>query len=154
MADGTSTIDAGPCREIGIPAHAVEANGRYYMADPKGALVPLETVKTTDLLMDEQVRKIMVFARDLNAQIARFKDHTLGDVADLLAVFDQEHQVKLGGIKGNVTLTSFDSTLKVQLAYHAMKGENPDIPFIGTGTVVKDETQGRALPPARAPQRP
>ncbi len=116
MADGTSTIDAGPCREIGIPAHAVEANGRYYMADPKGALVPLETVKTTDLLMDEQVRKIMVFARDLNAQIARFKDHTLGDVADLLAVFDQEHQVKLGGIKGNVTLTSFDSTLKVQLA--------------------------------------
>lgn len=116
MADGTFTIDAGPCRQIGIPDCAIEANGRFYMTDAKDKLVPIETVKTTDLLMDEQVRKIIGFARDLSAQITRFKEHSLGDVSDLLTVFDQEHQVKLGGTKGNVTLTSFDGTLKVQLA--------------------------------------
>lgn len=115
MADGT-THPAPEARATALPAVAIEANGRFYMADPKGALVPMETVKATDLLMDEQVRKIIGFARNLSAQTTRFKEHTLGDVSDLLAVFDQEHQVKLGGTKGNVTLTSFDGTLKVQLA--------------------------------------
>ncbi len=115
MADGT-TIDTTNALPAFIPAVAEQMNGRYYMADAKGSLVPVELVKTTDILEDEAVRKIIGFARDLNSQIARFKEHSLGDVADLLAVFDQEHQVKKGGTKGNVTLTSFDGKLKVQLA--------------------------------------
>ncbi len=103
-------------RPAGVPHVAEELGGKYFMADPKGALIPLALVKPTDLLMDEQVRRIMDFALSLNAQIARFKEHTLADVAALLGVFDQEHGVKLGGTKGNVTLTTFDGTLKVQLA--------------------------------------
>lgn len=115
MADGTThpTQDS-PLSDI--PAVAIFTNGKHYMADAKGALVPIEMVKTTDLLMDEQVRKIIGFAQALHDQIARFKEHTLGDVSGLLAVFDQEHGVARGGVKGNVTLTSFDGTLKVQLA--------------------------------------
>lgn len=115
MADGTTHSNQdSPLSDI--PAVAIYTNGKHYMADPKGALVPVEMVKTTDLLMDEQVRKIIGFAQSLHDQIARFKEHTLGDVSGLLAVFDQEHGVALGGVKGNVTLTSFDGTLKVQLA--------------------------------------
>ncbi|MEE3215517.1 MAG: DUF3164 family protein, partial [Pseudomonadota bacterium] len=34
----------------------------------------------------------------------------------VLALLDQEHGVKMGGAKGNVTLTTFDGTQKVQLA--------------------------------------
>ena len=112
MAPDTTT----PTAERPVPAVASEVNGKFYMADPKGALVPLEVVKATDLLMDEMVRKIIGFAADLSAQIARFKLHTLGDVSGLLDVFDQEHGVQLGGTKGNVTLTTFDGTMKVQLA--------------------------------------
>lgn len=114
MADET-TLNPAP-ESPRLPDAALHVNGQFYMADPKGALVPLEMVKATDLLTDEAVRRIMSFADELNAQIARFKQHTLDDVSGLLAVFDQEHGVKLGGTKGNVTLTTFDGTMKVQLA--------------------------------------
>lgn len=114
MADGTTVNTASESPRL--PDAALHVNGQFYMADPKGALVPLEMVKATDLLTDEAVRRIMSFADELNAQIARFKQHTLDDVSALLAVFDQEHGVKLGGTKGNVTLTTFDGTMKVQLA--------------------------------------
>lgn len=115
MADGT-TIDTTQAQPAHIPEAAQKLNGKFYMADPKGALVPLEVVKPTDVLMDEVVRKIMGFAHPLNAQIARFKVHTLADVTAFLSLLDQEFGVKMGGTKGNVTLTSFDGTMKVQLA--------------------------------------
>lgn len=116
MADGTTHIAAAPSTTSKIPEVARHVDGKFYMVNARDALIPLETVKATDLLMDEAVRKIMGFADDLNAQITRFKEHTLNDVSELLALFDQEHGVSLGGTKGNVTLTSFDGTLKVQLA--------------------------------------
>ena len=116
MADGTTIIDTSERLPAHIPPAAQQVGGKFYMTDPKGALVPLETIKPTDLLMDEVVRKVLGYADNLNAQIGRFKLHTLADVSILMAVFDQEHGVKLGGTKGNVTLTTFDGTMKVQLA--------------------------------------
>lgn len=116
MADGTTIIDTTERLPAHIPPAAQQVAGKFYMTDPKGALVPVETIKPTDLLMDETVRKVLGYADNLNAQIARFKLHTLADVSSLLALFDQEHGVKLGGTKGNVTLTTFDGTMKVQLA--------------------------------------
>lgn len=112
MTDTTQVTTPSPA----IPAVAVEANGRWFMQDPKGRLTPLEVIKPTTLLEDEAVRKIVGFARPLSAQVSRFKQHTLDDILGLLALFDQEHGVKKGGPKGNVTLTSYDGTLKVQLA--------------------------------------
>jgi hypothetical protein len=106
----TTPIEAAP-----VPGGRVELNGQIYWTDAKGALIPAEIVKPTDQLVDEQVRKIMGFAVPLNAQVARFKQHTLNDVADLMAVLAQEYSTKIGGEKGNVTLTSFDSTLQVKV---------------------------------------
>src|SRR3546814_15019142 len=76
------------------------------MADAKANLVPVEAIKPADLLMDETVRKITGFARDLSAQIARFKGHTFEDVNGLQALIAQEYGVTVGGRKGNITLTS------------------------------------------------
>lgn len=98
--------------EIG---HITEVNGRSYMTDAKGALVPVETVKPVDMLMDETVRKIMGYARDLSAQIARFKGHTFEDVNSFQALIDQEYGAKVGGKKGNITLSSYDGLMKVQV---------------------------------------
>lgn len=99
-----------------LPEGAQIVNGKAYMANAKGALVPLSAIRPTDLLMDAEVRRIMGFAIALSEQIARFKQHTLADFAALLGLFDQEYGVKLGGSKGNVTLTTFDGLMKVQLA--------------------------------------
>src|SRR3546814_6015756 len=65
--------------------------------------------------MDETVRKITGFARDLSAQIARFKGHTFEAVNGLHALTAPEYGVTVGGRKGNITLTSFDGCEKVQV---------------------------------------
>ena len=102
--------------ETYAPPNAQAVNGKTFIPDPKGALVPIETVKPTDLLVDETVRRVMYLAHDTHAQIAKLKAYTLEAVSAVLALLDQEHGVKMGGAKGNVTLTTFDGTQKVQLA--------------------------------------
>lgn len=126
MADDTTMMthsapaeEAAPVQDptpYALPAVAQELNGKYFMENPKGGLDPLETVRPADLLQDETVRRIMGFATSLSAEVARFKQHTLNDFAALLALLDQEYGVTRGGAKGNVTLTTYDGTQKVQLA--------------------------------------
>lgn len=94
-------------------AAVTEVGGKQYMTDAKGNLVPLALVKPMDRLMDEEVRKLIVFARDLSEQMARFKAHCFDDVGSLQALLDQEYDVKIGGAKGNITLGSYDGTLRV-----------------------------------------
>lgn len=110
----TDTAAASPAPIITPPGER-EIDGKAYLTDPKGALVPKELIRAADLLQDEAVRKIMGHARQLNAQIARFKQHTLDDVADLLNLLLQEYKTRVGGEKGNVSLTSYDGTLQVRL---------------------------------------
>ena len=88
-------------------------NGKPYMADAKGALVPLELVKAADKLEDETVRKIIGFASDLSARIARFRGHTMADLGEFDALLEQEYGVTKGGKKGNRTYQTFDGLMKV-----------------------------------------
>ncbi|MBZ0164592.1 MAG: DUF3164 family protein [Notoacmeibacter sp.] len=90
-------------------------NGKPYMADAKGNLVPCEQVKPADKLEDETVRKIMGFARDLSEQIARFRGHTFTDLMEFDALLEQEYGLARGGKKGNRTYQTFDGTMKVQV---------------------------------------
>ncbi|MDF1778763.1 MAG: DUF3164 family protein [Rhizobiaceae bacterium] len=93
----------------------IQFNGKPYMADAKGHLVPLENVKPADKLEDEVVRKISLFAQDLSAQIARFRGHTMTDLGEFDALLDQEYGAKKGGRKGNRTYQTFDGLMKVQV---------------------------------------
>ncbi|MBI1407327.1 MAG: DUF3164 family protein [Caulobacter sp.] len=102
-------------RAPATPAGCVNVEGNLYRRDAKGALVPDELVKVQDKLEDETVRKVFGYAEELSAQIGRFKEHTFDDVDMLLAVFAQDYSDLRGGQKGNVTLTSYDGLLKVQV---------------------------------------
>ncbi|WP_336800631.1 DUF3164 family protein [Kaistia sp. MMO-174] len=95
------------------PAPTIDVGGKPFMYDAKGNLVPLSAVKPMDLLQDEMVRKVIGYARELSAQIARFKGHTFDDVGSLQALIAQDYGATLGGKKGNVSLTSFDGTQRV-----------------------------------------
>jgi hypothetical protein len=90
-------------------------NGRPYMADAKGALVPIENIKAQDRLEDETVRKIMGFALALSDQIARFRGHTMTDLGEFDALLEQEYGARKGGKKGNRTYQTFDGLMKVQV---------------------------------------
>lgn len=87
-----------------------------YMQDAKGRLVPEHLVKPVELLEDQLVGKMMGYADDLNAQIARFKAHCFDDVGSFMSLLSEKYGAKRGGAKGNVTFTSFDGLTKVQVA--------------------------------------
>lgn len=93
----------------------IEINGDKYMRDARGALVPLSAIKAQDILMDEIVRKVIGFANSLSQQVSRFHGHTFTDLNGFQSLLEQEYGSKHGGKKGNVTYTSYDGTLKVQV---------------------------------------
>lgn len=92
-----------------------QVNGRPHMNDAQGRIVPVETIKAAHKLEDETVRKIIGFARDLSAQIGRFRGHTMTDLGEFDALLEQEYGARKGGKKGNRTYQSFDGLMKVQV---------------------------------------
>ncbi|QDY99083.1 DUF3164 family protein [Nitratireductor mangrovi] len=97
------------------PSGEVVVNGKTYMPDAKGNLVPVETIKAAHRLEDETVRKVIGYAAELSAQIARFKAHTFDDLSAFEALLAQEYEAAKGGRKGNKTFMTFDGLMKVQV---------------------------------------
>ncbi len=104
--------------EITTHATPIETIGdNSYMRDPRGALIPLETIGTQDLLSDELIGKVFVYASELSAQIARFKRHTFDDLTAFQDLLAQEYGVaRSEKWKGNYTLTSVNGCKKVVVA--------------------------------------
>lgn len=92
-----------------------EINGKTYMRDAKGSLVPVELIRPQDILQDETVRRIVGYALALSDQVARFKAHTFDDLGAFEALLEQEYGSKVGGPKGNKTLMSHDGLFKVSV---------------------------------------
>ena len=119
MTDAAIIIDDAPAPAAAaqsIQAATIVVDGEAHMRDAKGRLVPVSAIAVQDRLEDETVRTIMFYADALNAQIRRFKNHTLGNISDLLDLLLQNYGVTKGGRKGNLTLTSFDGLSQVKLA--------------------------------------
>lgn len=98
-----------------VPDGIIEAGGNLYMADGKGGLRAIENIPAMKKLQDEQVRKIFGFAFALAAQIARFKGHVYEDLGSLDALMMQEYGLKVGGVKGNRTYSTFDGLMKIEV---------------------------------------
>lgn len=102
----TDSTTASP---TGIPAG--------YLKDSKGRLVPEDMVRDHEKLEDQTVRDIVRFAEDLSAQIGRFKGHTFEDICTFLSLLDERYGQRKRGLdgKGNVTLSTYDGDLRVQI---------------------------------------
>lgn len=98
------------------PGGKVMVDGKPYMSDAKGRMVPLELIKPQHKLEDETVRKVMGFARELSDQIARFRGHTMTDLGEFDAILKQEYGGRpRAGLKGNRTYQTIDGLMKVQI---------------------------------------
>lgn len=84
-----------------------------YMRNAAGHLVPIQQIREHDLLRDATARELATQAVALNEQLRAFKARALADVADLVRIAGDKYQVKLGGNKGNVTITTYDGQFKV-----------------------------------------
>ncbi len=94
----------------------METTERQYMTDPQGRMVPIEMVKEIDLERDALVKEIVGEARRAAEVLKAFKHQAMGDVGAFVELSAEKYGAKLGGNKGNVTLTSYDGQYKIQRA--------------------------------------
>lgn len=79
----------------------------------RGHFVPVGQIKKIDLERDSFLNEIFDAARPICDALGQFKSKALGDVYAFAEMSAEDLGVKIGGKKGNVTLTSFDGCKKV-----------------------------------------
>ena len=87
---------------------------RKYMEDIQGRMVPVEMIKEIDLARDALVNEIVTEARATADILKVFKHQAMGDVGAFVELSAEKYGAKLGGTKGNVTLTSYDGRYRIQ----------------------------------------
>ena len=86
-----------------------------FREDAKGRLVPIETIKEVDLARDELVTTLVKAAEQHSTSLAAFKTEAMGTISAFITESMARYKAKFGGVKGNVTLISFDGRYKVQV---------------------------------------
>lgn len=87
-----------------------------YKRDAKGNLVHLDNIREIDLLRDELVRELVAKANTVSDALANFKESAMEDINAFVGLSAERYNIKIGGAKGNITLTSFDGEYKIQHA--------------------------------------
>jgi hypothetical protein len=87
-----------------------------YMKDRKGRLVPVSQVSDYDREMDEFVRSHVAGAKVESQRIADFKQQSFGDCYAWLELVAEKFGRKPGGLKGNVTFSTFDGSQQIKIA--------------------------------------
>ncbi|KAF5043971.1 hypothetical protein DSECCO2_496640 [anaerobic digester metagenome] len=85
-----------------------------YMRDAQDRLVPVGSVKDVDKARDSLVREIAGRAVALREAMKGFRDDVMGDIAAFVSLSAEQYGAKIGGDKGNLTLTSYDGAFKIQ----------------------------------------
>jgi len=86
------------------------------LEDSKGRFVPRDAIKPVDLLRHELVIDMIGKVEQMSAQLAIFREQMYSEVESFLQLVASEYDTHLGGPKGNISLTSYDGRLKVQIA--------------------------------------
>lgn len=89
-----------------------------FREDSAGRLVQEASIKQIDLVRDDLVKSITARAKKLNAELAKFKEESLSEIAAFIELSADQYGVMIGGKKGNVQLTSFDGQHRVLRANH------------------------------------
>ena len=84
-----------------------------YMQDAQGRLVPVGLVKDVDKARDQLVREIADKALALQVAMKAFRADAMGDMAAFVQLSAEQYGAKLGGNKGNLSLTSYDGRFKI-----------------------------------------
>lgn len=87
-----------------------------FVKNAAGHLVPEHQVREHDKLRDSVARELATQAVAISDALAAFKAKALADIDDLIAISLERYQVKLGGKKGNVSITTYDGEFKIEKA--------------------------------------
>lgn len=98
-----------------IPDGKIEALGKIYMSDPKGALLPIDTIKPQHLLEDQMVREQFGWMLSLVEQVNRFRGHLFSDIGEFDALLAEKYGASIGGPKGNRTYSTIDDCYRISI---------------------------------------
>ena len=98
-----------------------------YWRNSRGDLVHEENLRPLDLDMDETVRRIHEYGSALSAQMWRFREHTMLDILEFAGRVIERYGSRVGGRRGNISLTTFDGCLRVVLAQADHISVGPEI---------------------------
>lgn len=110
-----------------LPPGVVEANGKRYMTNASGALVPVELVKAQDLVQDALVRSLLEAATKVEQLLVDFKVNAFAEIDAFNDVLADHYGARAGGKKGNITFTTFDGLVRVQVAVSDMLTFGPEL---------------------------
>ncbi len=90
--------------------------GKEYLRDAKGSLVPKEKVKKIDLLRDSLVREMAQKVQAMSEELSRLKRELFQDFDSFCDLSLERYGIRQGGRKGNISLTSYDGEYRVDMA--------------------------------------
>ncbi|MBQ4851028.1 DUF3164 family protein [Pseudoalteromonas sp. MMG012] len=93
----------------------VNSSERTFLVNPRGYEVPLNKVATYDIEKHDLVNSLVDEARALSELHDEFKRKVFKNVNTFMAELFANYNVEIGGTKGNVTLTNYDSKRKVEV---------------------------------------
>lgn len=79
-----------------------------FRVNAQGNLIHESNIKEIDLARDELVHELLSKAIELGKQVAAFKKESLESIQAFSELSAEKYGAKIGGKKGNITLTSFD----------------------------------------------
>lgn len=86
---------------------------RGYWQKADGTLVPEKAVKPIDRERTKLVEGVAAKALQLQTAIAEYKTAVMAEIDDFVARAATEHSVKIGRVKGNMTLPTFDGSKRI-----------------------------------------
>lgn len=87
-----------------------------YREDAKGRLVPEGLISQVDLMRDALVVELATLAKAASNGLAELKTRAFHDIGAFAELSAEKYGAKIGGAKGNTSLTSYDGRFKVQVA--------------------------------------
>ena len=86
-----------------------------YMTDSQGRQVPTEMVSDIDKLRDQTIREIAQKALTMKETLIAFKRQIREELFSYLQLSSERYGKTYGGKKGNISLMSYDGSLKLML---------------------------------------
>lgn len=84
-----------------------------FRINAQGNLIHESNIKEIDLARDELVIEHITKAMELGKQVAAFKKEVLESIQAFTELSAEKYGAKIGGKKGNITLTSFDGRYQI-----------------------------------------
>lgn len=98
-----------------------------YMQDSAGRLVPTANVKPEHLLEDKLVRELDDRARVLEQELVALKAKAFAEIDTLLDLLLERYKADRRSDRGNLTLASYDGSLRVQVAVGDQLAFGPEL---------------------------